>query len=1147
MNRFCRDVAIAALLSFLGPSFAHAQKDTASITGQVTDSTGAVVAGATVEAVNVETNYMYRAISNQTGDWTISPVRIGKYRVSVTANGFKKSEIAPFTLDVQQRQRLDVALEPGAVTQTVEVKETAPLLESDTSERSQLIDSTTMVTLALNGRNPVQLAQLTAGVTVSEPGARDENGYGFSANGARSLQNNFLLDGIDNNSNLPDLLNESNYVVMPSVDALQEFRVETNSYAAEFGRATGAVVNATIKSGTNAFHGVVYEFVRNQMFDARNYFDSTLPPYHQNQFGATLGGPILRNKLFFFVDYEGLRVSQGQTYTSLVPTDEEKVGDFSSQLDLTSPTGYNDCNGRPTYAGELFDTTQTQVSGSSPTGYCGVPFSYGADGMPSNVLPSAKIDSLGLKLAALYPEPNVNGSGYNYLSNPILIRDRNQGDVRVDQVITQNDNAFYRFSMSRQPSTIPGPFPGLADGGGFFSGIEENNGYSIAASETHIFSPKKVNEFRLGYNRLHSSRFQFNYTEDVSGTVGFPGVPYEPGTDNGGLPQLTFNDISTLGSPTYLPSNEIQNTYSVSDTFTLILGNHNWKFGGEFRPEEFTIYQPADPRGSLNFGTQFTDNPAAQGTGGGGFAAMLTGQPDGGNINNLNNVDYFRNVYSLFVQDDWRITPKLSVNAGLRYEFFSPITERHNSQANFNPITGYLDIPHNSNVSLTPILSQTIPVNHTASDKLIDGDYNNIGPRLGLAYSFTPRLVFRGAYGVFFNGDENGPYSNPSPGFNPPYFSSQSFTAPCSQSAYAGSALDCSIPGLQKLSNGFPSTSLSDPNTPNLFSLQLNLSTPYTMQWHGTLQYQAGQDTLFEVAYVGSKGTKLYTFSNLNQAAPSADASAAYAPRRPFPYVDAFIGYLNAEGYSFYDALQARVQRRFSGGVTALVNYTYSHALGNSSNANLGAQNNDSFRWSKHPEWEYGNLDFDVRHRFVSSYIWDLPFGRGQRFGANANAIANVFIGGWETSGIVTLSSGTWYTVTDANANFANSDGQQRPDAVTGQKANGKPCTAGTYFNTCAFTDPQQGSFGDVGLNTLRGPGVENWDTSLLKSFPISEQRRFEFRAEFYNLLNHANFLFAAPGPQNGNNATVLGSTTFGYVTAARAPRQIQLGLKFYY
>lgn len=1142
---YWKGTIISALL--LAPVIVLAQKDTASLTGEVTDSSGAVITGAQIEAVSMETNYAYHAVSNTGGDWTISPVRIGTYRVTVIASGFKKSELGPFNLDVQQRRRLDVALQPGTISQTVEVKDTPPILESDTSERSQLIDSATMVTLALNGRNPVQLAQLTAGVTVSEPGSRNEDTYGFSANGARSLQNNFLLDGIDNNSNLPDLLNGANYVIMPSVDALQEFRVETNSFAAEFGRATGAVVNATIKSGSNDFHGVLYEFVRNQMFDARNHFDATLPPYHLNQFGATLGGRVVRNKLFFFVDYEGLRVRQGQTYTSLVPTQAQRTGDFSSQLNLSSSTGYNDCNGRPTYSGELFDTTQTQASSSSPTGYCGVPFGYVNGVTPSNVIPTAKLDALGLKLAALYPLPNTTASGYNYLSNPVLIRDRNQGDVRIDHIITPNDNAFYRFSMARQPARIPGPFSGLADGGGFFTGIEENNGYSFAASETHVFSPKKVNEFRLGYNRIHTNRFQFNYDRDISGSIGFPGVPYQKGTDNGGLPQLTFSDVATLGSPTYLPSNEIQNLYSVSDTFTLISGNHSWKFGGEYRPEEFTIYQPASPRGSLSFGPQFTDNPAAQGTGGGGFATLLTGQTAGGNINNLNNIDYFRKVYSLFLQDDWRITPKLSLNAGIRYEFFSPVTERHNAQANFNPITGYLDIPHNSNVSLTPTLAKILKVNHTASDKLIQSDFRNFAPRFGLAYTIIPKLVFRGAFGVFFNGDESGPYSNPSPGFNPPYFSSQSFSTQCSQSAYTGSALDCSIPSLQKLLNGFPSTSLSDPDTPNLFALQLNLSTPYSMQWHGTLQYQLGQATLLEAAYVGSKSTKLYTFRNLNQADPTSDASAPYAPRRPFPTVNTAISYLRSDGYSFYDALQMKLQHHFREGVSALVNYTYSHALGNSSNANLGAQNNDGFRWSKHPEWEYGNLDFDVRHRFVSSYSWDLPLGRKQRFGANMNAFANLLIGDWQMSGIVTLSSGTWYTVTDSNANFANSDGQQRPDVVPGQKANGKPCITGTYFNTCAFQDPQQGSFGNVGLNTLRGPGVENWDSSLLKSFPFSEKRRLEFRAEFYNVLNHTNLLFAKPGPQSGNNATVLGTTAFGYATAARSPRQIQLGLKLYY
>lgn len=775
-----------------------------------------------------------------------------------------------------------------------------------------------------------------------------------------------------------------------------------------------------------------------------------------------------------------------------------------------------------------------------------MPFGY-ANGLPSNVIPASQLDPLGIKLAQLYPLPNANGLGYNYVSNPILVQNRNQGDVRIDEVFSPKDTAFYRFSISQQPAVIPSPFGGVADGGGFFSGIEQNNGYSAAVSETHSFSATLVNELRLGYNRLHSSRFQFNYNQDVSGSVDFPGVPYAPGTNNGGLPQLTFSDMSTLGSPTYLPSNEIQNTYSVADTFTYIAGKHTWKFGGEIRPEEFTIYQPADPRGSMSFGPQFTDNAADPGTGGSGFATLLTGQPDGGNINNLNNVDYLRHNYALFVQDDWRVTPKLTLNLGLRYEYFSPIFERFNAQANFNPSTGQLDIPSNENISLTPTLSSILPVNHTASDALVDSDFNNFGPRVGIAYQATSRLVFRSASGIFYNGEENGPYSNPSPGFNPPFFVSQSFTGPCSLPSYNPAAQDCSVPGISTLSQGFPRTSLTDPNTPNLFSIDPGIRTPYTVQWHATLQYQLTKNSLIDIAYVGSKSTKQYTYLNVNQAAPSSDQSAPLAPRRPFPYVDTSIGYLNSAGNSEYDALQAKWQHRFGNGLSFLVNYTYSHALGDASNANLGAQNNDSFRWSDYPQWEHGNLDFDMRHRFVASYSWELPFGRGRKFGSDVNAFTDLLIGHWEVEGVTTISSGTWFTVTDGNGNFANSDGQQRPDAVLGQSASGKPCVPGTFFNTCAFTDPALGSFGNVGMNTLQGPGTDNSDVSLLKTFRVGEKRRFEFRSECFNVANHANFLFAAPGPQNSNNSTVLGTPSFGYVTAARAPRQIQFGLKFYY
>lgn len=1130
------------------PSFA--QKDTAAIVGTVLDPSQASVPGAVVRATNLDTNFVYQATSDTAGQYAISPVRIGRYRVRVEAQGFKAAESEIVQLDVQQRARLDFALVPGEVKETVTVEATAPLLETETADRGQVINNRYMSGLPLNGRNAVQLAQLTPGVTFSEPGARDESGFGFSANGARSLQNNFLLDGVDNNSNLPDLLNETNYVVMPSVEALQEFKVQTDSYGAEFGRANGAIINASIKSGTNGAHGAVYEFLRNDKLDARNFFDVSRPPYRQNQFGATFGGPIRRDKLFVFGDYEGLRVRQGQTLTALVPDSAQRSGDFSSLLDLNSPTGQKDCNGRPTYAGELFDTTRTAVSAGSPTGFCGVPFGYAANGNPSNIIPNANQDSLGVKLANLFPAPNVNGAGFNYVTNPVLSQDRNQGDVRVDQNFSDRDTAFYRFSISRQPSIIPSPFPGIADGGGFFSGDEMNTSYSAAASYIHVFGPTRVNELRLGYNRLHSRRFQFNSEQNVSASIGFPGVPFAPGTANGGLPQISFGDGSapTVGSPTFLPSNEIQNTYSLSDTFNINTGTHSWKFGGEFRSEEFTIFQPSAPRGSMSFGTQFTDNPAAPGTGGNGFATLLTGQPDGGSIVNLHNIDYKRPYYSGFAQDAWRATRKLTLTLGVRYELYQTVKEKYHAQGNFNPVTGVLDLPSGSTSQLTPTFASFIQVNHNASDGLIPPDRNNFAPRIGLAYQLTPRLVVRSAFGIFYGGAESGPYSNPSPGFNPPFFVGTSFSAPCGLQSYNPLANDCSVPGLRWLRDGFPANSLTDPNVPTLFSVDPNLRTPYVLQWHYTLQYQLKRDTILEAAYVGSKGTKLYTFFNVNQANPSTDPASPYAPRRTFPLVDTAINYFNSAGNSEYNALQSRLQHRFSRDFSVLVSYTWSHALGNASNANLGAQNNDGFRWYTHPEWEHGNLDFDVRHRFVASYLWELPFGKGKSLASGASGALQKAIGGWQVAGVTSFSSGTWYSVTDVNGNFANSDGfTQRPNAVPGQKATDTPCVAGTFFNTCAFTDPPLGSFGNVGQNTLQGPGLNNWDASLIKDFTLKESKRFEFRAEFFNMFNHPNFLFAKPGPQNSNSATQFGAAGFGFITAARAPRLMQFALKFYY
>lgn len=1168
-------LVLSLSLLILWTTSGWAQKDTGSIVGTVKDPSGAVVPNANVTVNDVEHGQTFNTKTNNEGEFVASPLRVGRYTVTVEQAGFKRAVSVPVDLDVQQRAALNIVLQVGQISESVVVSSETPLLETETSELGQVVDSQRVANLPLNGRNFAQLALLAAGTAPSEPGARDEQSYGFSAGGARSLQNNFLLDGIDNNSNLTDLLNETNYVIQPPVDALAEFKVQTNAYSAEFGRGNGAIINAVIKSGTNDIHGSAWGFLRNNVLDARNYFDPVgkgAPPYEQYQFGATFGGPVYipgvysgKNRTFFFVDYEGLRIHQADTQTLFLPDPAQIGGDFSALLDATTVTG-TDCSGNPTYAGEIFDTRLTQASGSSPTGLCGVPVGgYTAGGIPTNVIPSGsgnnKIDPLAARILALLPPANVSGnSAYNYVANPVENTHRANFDIRVDHKFSDKDNSFYRFSYENQPRVIPSPFPGsLLDGGGFFSGIEDNSYRSLALSESHLFRSSLVNEFRLGYNRINSHRYQLNFSTDVSGQVGFPGVPF---TDiNGGLPQLTFGDGSapTLGSPTFLPSVEVQNTYVLSDNLTWVKGRHTLKFGTEIRREEFTIFQPASPRGNEDFGTTLSDNPANPGTGGLALASFLLGLTDGGTINNLHNVDYFRPLYSFYAQDDWKVTPKLTFNLGLRYELFTEVKERHDEQGTFNlkdPTNPTIIVPKGQTLQLTPTLASEITVSPTGSRGLIPVDKNNFAPRIGFAYQVNPGTVLRGGYGIFYGGQENGPYSNPSPGFNPPFFVTQSFNSPCGAAsanpALFASGNDCAVPDLSNapggtpgsagISVGFPASALTDPNTPLLFTLDPGLVTPYMQQWNFGVERQLGKDTVLQLTYAGSKGTKLFTFYNGNQADPSADPSAPFAPRRPVPLIDTGINFFKSDGGSKYNSLQSRLEKRFTRGFSLLMTYTYSHAEDNASNANLGSQNNDGFRWFKHPEWEKGNASFDVRHRFTASYIYELPFGKGKSMLGGANGTLQQIVGGWQVAGITTLSSGNWFTPIDSNGSFSNSDGLQMPDVVA--NPNGKHCQPGTFFNTCAFVDPALGSFGDAGRNSILGPGFQIWDFSVFKTFQVRERTHLEFRTEFFNIPNHTNFLLSKSGPQESNNSTVLGASQFGFLTAARSPRQIQFALK---
>jgi hypothetical protein len=1162
-------------LLFLFGGSASAQKDTGNIVGVVSDAGGGVVPGAKVRVRDVDRGTAFETITNGNGEYVAGPLKVGRYTVTVEKANFKTAVAGPVQLDVQGRIEADVKLEIGQISQKVEVTVQNPLLETETSTMGEVMDKTRIETLPLNGRNFAQLAQLGVGVVPSEPGSRVSGSFGFSVDGARSLQNNFLLDGIDNNSNLGDVLNESSYVIQPPIDAIEEFKVQTNDYSAEFGRGNGAILNAVIKSGTNGYHGDVFEYLRNDDLDAFPVIITIpqKPAYKQNQFGGTFGGPIQKDKTFFFGDYEGFRLRQGIPQTTTVPDQNMVTGNFSELLTNTpamaidpntgNPTGAValDCNHKQTFVGEIFNARQTlqvPVTLANPSGLCGFPIGVDGSENPTNIFPSASIDPLAARLAALIPPPtpNVNNPGFNYVAIPVRSETRNNFDLRVDHTFSSKDSIFGRFSYEDQPSFIPSPFQNVLDGGGFFDGNEDFSYRSVALSETHILDSNHVNEFRFGYNRINAHRYQNNFNDNVSAQLDFPGVPFQPGTFNGGLPALTFGDGSApeLGSSGFLPSIEKQNSYVLTDNFTWIKGRHSLKFGAEIRYEQFTIFQPSASRGTADFSAGFTDNPAAPESGGFGFASFLLGLSDGGSIVNLHNVDYRRQIYAGFVQDDFKKSSRLTFNLGLRYELYTTVKAAGNEQANFDFGCGCLIVPKGQNAVLTPTLASQLPIERNGSPGLVSPDLHNFAPRVGLAYKINDKLVFRTSYGIFYGGQENGPYSNPSPGFNPPFFVTQSFNQPCLQNSAnpAPGQIDCSIPGFNSLQQGFPANSLVDPNTPLLFSVSPKITTPFMQQWFLGFQYELPSNIVAQISYVGSHGADLFGLFNGNEAVPTADPTIPTAPRRPDPNIDAGIDTLRSNLFSNYTALQARLEKRFSNGLQFEAAYTYSHALDDASDANLGSQNQGDFRLQTAPQLEYGNADFDVRHRFVFNFVYDLPFGKDQRFGSNLSGVRNQIVGNWQVTGIISAQTGNWFTPTDDLVNISNSDGggavfnSARPNVVG--NPNGKPCLAGTIFNTCAFVaNTVEGTFGDAGRNIIRGPGLQNWDLSFIKEFPVREQMHFEFRAELFNIWNHPNLTFADVTTTNENFSTERGASQFGFPTASLPPRLVQFALKFYF
>jgi Carboxypeptidase regulatory-like domain/TonB dependent receptor len=1091
------------LLTLAAASALHAQVDTATIVGTVQDSSGAVVPGASVTATAVGTNIKTSTHTDNGGSYVIAPLKIGGYTVSVEAQGFKLETRSGVVLQVQDRLRVDFSLQVGAMTEAVNIAAEVPLVQTESSALGNVIGSRQISDLPLNGRDYTQLATLTAGVTkITENGggingatsaSNGNAGGAFAVNGTRGNLNNFMLDGIDNNSN-----DNAGNILRTSVDAIEEFKVQTSNYSAEFGRSGGAVINATVKSGTNEFHGTAFEFLRNSALDARGFFeapDQPKAPFKQNQFGGTLGGPIVKNKLFFFGDYQGTRVSAAANGIWSVPQPAEIAGDFSALLGSQVGT---DPLGRPVYQNQIFDpASTTTVNGSVVR----TPF-------PNNIIPSSRLDPIAHNVAALYPAPNSPGNANNYIVNSPGQDTIDQMDARVDYNISQKQQIFGRFSLSQRTRFQAPPLPGLADGGSYSTGnyFEGTRGAVIA--HTFTISPAMVNEVRAGFSRNHYRDNIPAYGQNYpSSGLAVPGVPDNPTVN--GLTLFQPNGFRRIGEPGYTPTFSTSQEFQYGDTLNIIHGKHSIKLGPQVRFSQFNLFQVGQPRGRFSFSGEFTaDNPSSGDGTGVGLADMLLGDPSTSVISTLTYFGNRQKTYGAFVQDDYRLSSSLTLNLGLRYDYTTPITEAHNRQSNFDFATGQL----------------VVAGKNGASDGLVTTDKADFAPRLGLAYSpFKSRkTVVRAGYGRFFSYQEIRTGDPLQLGYNLPFFFEPSFVSD-------------GITPILTVSGGFPSLNLNQAKFAGVTSNDSRLHAPVTDEWNFNIQQQLPSDLLVEVAYVGAKGTHLQVLVDHNQ--DPTPGPGDVQSRRPYPQYGPFTSIEN-HGNSSYHSLQLKVEKRLSHGLMFLSAFTYSKSINDQPEICCNSpwpQNSYNLTSEK------GLSDFDQRLRWVSSFDYELPLGRGKTY-LNNNRAADLVLGGWHVGGIFTLRSGFPFSpLMGYDPSNTGSNGLLRTDRTANGNFSPGKRTPDLWFDINAFPVPNGYAFGNAGKNILDGPGGITSDISIRKLFLITERTNLEFRSEFFNAFNHA--VFAQP-----DNYITDGPGAAGVITSTVIPqRQIQFALKLHF
>lgn len=1195
--RFERDAvlgAAAVLLAICTPSLV-AQVDTGTILGTIKDQSGGAIPHAKVTLTNEGTGVSVDTQSHDDGTYIFTPVRIGSYSVSAGFQGFQTAVQKNVSVNIQQQVVVDFSLVPGQVTQTVEVTGAQELLQTQSGSVGQVIETREVNDLPLNGRNFTFLAQLAPGVTFAQADTRGLGASGnFSANGMRPAQNNYLLDGVDNNNMQPDFRAGTSYAVLPPVDAIAEFKIQTSAFSAEFGRAGGGVLNATIKSGTNAVHGALWEFLRNDALDAADFFENSggLPKseFRRNQYGATIGGPIVipriyngKNKTFFFGDYQGTRIRQGLPYNSTVPTAAERSSGYTNFTDLIAGQSCSrgpDLLGRTVPCGTIFDpaTTRAATNGQvdPATGLTAKGNGYLRDVFPGNILPASRLDPNAIKLLNLYPTPTQGGLLNNYSSNPVSSDDTDSFDVRIDQYAGAKDTIFGRVSFSQENRFTPGPFPGIADGvTAVFGGNMTTTSANAAFSETHTFTPNTVNELLLGYSRIHSVILQLNGNDlsNIPAQFGIQGIPQIP--QNGGLPTFSLGNLSQLGTNTFFPIDKASDVIQVSDNLTRIWKSHSFKAGFQYQNIRFTNEAPPDSRGQFTFNGTYTSISGIGDSSTGIAQLLLTpiqapanngiSMVGGANTVTASNFavpDYGRGYVGAYAQDDWKLTSKLTMNLGLRWDYFGITGENYGAQANFVPGTPFSTAQYivsasrdaKGQVLLSPAFLNVLSKDGISLVKSSQFGFGkaqktNFAPRVGFAYQISSRLVMRAGFGIFYGGFEN--VGGDNLGGNYPFLYTFNFPAP--DPAHPITYSDGSIATLERGFLGIPlNPTLVNPTGLQLKAIQYNFITPYTEGYNFTLQYKLSASQTVSAGYVGSQARHLITSPNANIVStflPPAVNPQLYVP---FPDLGRGSNFDTTQGNSGYNSLQLSYEHRFARGLSMLGDYTFSKCRSDARDrlvSNVGGYRAPGLAGFG-IQGDYGLCEFDTPQIFHLSGLYELPIGKGKPVLSNAGKLTNALVGGWQMTGILTLQDGQPLTV---GCNPGTSAGFGcNALLVPGQSVIAGQHNVNQWLNPAAFQNPQIVT--SIGQNCIAclggaptqalGPGFHRLDWSLFKSFPTSERTRLEFRAEFFNLTNHPNF--AQPGSLNFTD-----TKNFAKITATRDnpndPREIQFALKFYY